>query len=188
MAGYQRSDPENRNVTSFLAQIDESIKNDARRHELESLAEKKGADVKTVLELLAVYGCLGYKDAFTGLADRMMNVTNVPPCVFLDLARTCDDARRPDVGADAYRRYLMSYPSDWRTWIELATRQHENGQQEEALASVKKAVEIGGDDARQALCGVGCSRLWRLRESRQFQALVRPTTPPDAPPRRTSGN
>ncbi|MEI7435515.1 MAG: DUF2723 domain-containing protein [bacterium] len=166
---YQRIDPYNGNVASFLNQIKETGKNESRRVELEKVMEK-GADLNTVMELIAVYGRMNMQGPFAALAMRLLDTTNMPPQAYLQAAQICSDARRPDLTVEALKRYLRLDPLNPRVWIELGLTQMAGNQAGDAIASLKKAVEVGGEPARDLLRND--VRFDRIRPSPQFQALI----------------
>ena len=173
MEGYRAIDPYNGNVTGFLNQIDDTVKNEKRRVELEKLAEK-GADLNTAMELLSVYGSLNMQGQFSSLVARILQTANLPQQLYMQIAQICGNARRPDLAAETLKRYLEHDQFNARAWIELAFAQLSANQANEAMASLKKAVAVGGDAARTFLRSD--NRFGALRQVPQFQSLIQNQT------------
>jgi len=174
MEGYRAIDPYNGNVTGFLNQIEDTVKNEKRRTELEKLAEK-GTDLNTAMELLAVYGNLNMQGQFANLAARLLQNANLPQQAYMQLAQICGNARRPDLAAETLKHFLAHDQYNSRVWIELAFAQLSANQGKEAEASLKKAVAVGGDAARTFLRSD--NRFGQLRQTPQFQALIQTASP-----------
>jgi tetratricopeptide (TPR) repeat protein len=174
MADYHRVDPYNGNVAGYLAQIKDMEQSETRRLELEKTMQT-GADLNAIFELLSVYSRLNLQGQLQGLAMWVLDNTNLPPAVSLELAKLCGDARRSDIAAEALRRYLRVDPINSRVWIELALAQLTMGQQNEAIASLQKAIEIGGEAARTLLRGD--NRFGRFRQAPAFQSLIQQVSP-----------
>ena len=85
--------------------------------------------------------------------------------------------------------FNRTYTGNYQGWVELAIVEirdsREKGKEKafaDCFAHLAKAVQLGGNTARQALAAEG--RLDVLRESKSFQSLVqgnRPAAPPAAP-------
>jgi predicted Zn-dependent protease len=82
--------------------------------------------------------------------DRCLNrlPSNVPPDVFLDIARMYSMTRQADKVEASLRAYLKVSPRDWQTWIDLARIQvgalNKAGP---AAVSLQQAVRAGGEEA-----------------------------------------
>ncbi len=174
MEEYHALDPYNGNVTGFLGTITEMVRSDARRHELEK-ALAGGGDLNAVMELIAVYGRLKMGAEFANLTMRVLDTTNMPPTVYLQVAQLCSDSGQIGLAAESLKRYLRHDPLNARMWIELAFTQLGMGQTAETQASLRKAVETGGDAARAQLRKD--QRFQRLWNTQQFQGLMQPAAP-----------
>ena len=171
---YSVVDPYNRNATGFLNQLRETEKNEKRRIELEQTLGK-GADLNSVMELLSVYGNLNMQGPFAALAMRLLQSANLPPQAFLQIAQVCGNFRRFDLAADTLKRCLDRDPNNSRLWIELALMQLSANQANETVASLRKAVEVGGEAVRTFLRGD--NRFGTFRQSPQFQSLIQKAQP-----------
>jgi len=173
---YSAVDPYNRSASGFLAQLQETEKNEKRRVELEAKMEK-GGDLNSVMELLSVYGSLNMQGQFAALVDRLLQTATLPPQVFLQVAQVCGNFRRPDLAAATLKHCLGQEPNNSRLWIDLALAQLSANQANEATASLRKAVEVGGEGVRTFLRGD--NRFGNFRQSPQFQSLIQTAQPMD---------
>jgi hypothetical protein len=114
---------------------------------------------------------------FTALVSKLLRNTSLPPQAYLQIAQTCGNARRPDLGAEALKRCLERDPNNSRLWIELALMQLTSDQVEGTIASLRKAVEVGGEAARALLRGD--NRFGPFRQSPQFRSLTQQAGPLD---------
>ena len=117
MTDYLAIDPYNNNVRSFIDQIDDLAKCDARRIELQKKLVA-GADLNDVMELIAIFSRMNMQQEMTSLSMNILNNTNVPPSYLMELAQLFGDARRAEMAQEAYRRYLIRMPDDSQGWIE----------------------------------------------------------------------
>jgi tetratricopeptide (TPR) repeat protein len=150
MTDYLKVDPYNKNVASFINQIDALTKCEARRVELQKKMEH-GAELNDVLELISVFGRMNMQSEMTSLSTNILNNTNLPPACLLQLAQLFGDARRNDLAQETYRRYVVCMPDDPQGWIELGWTQMRMNQAGDGFVSWQKAVSIGGNATRAAL-------------------------------------
>lgn len=80
-------------------------------------------------------------------------------------------AQLPVFGALAVRELLLLEPEDWRLWLQLAVFLQQTGDTGEALSSLKKAEELGGVGAAEAILGI--PKLLELK------AVEAPSAPPE---------
>ena len=179
MQEYLKVDEYNGNVKSFLSQIEGMASCDKRRVELQNKLGK-GADINDVIELISIFGRMNMQSEMGSLGMNILNNTNTRPEHILQIAQLFNDARRIDMAQEGFKRYLARVPTDSRGWIELGWIQLMMNQSGEGYASWRKAVDIGGDAARNALrTDKRFQSLWQQRDlPQQFQALIQPTRPP----------
>jgi len=127
-------------------------------------------------ELASLAGLRGLWTQAATLYREAIAAHPAEPAAYLQLAQTCNDARRPDVATEALRRYLSRDPLNSRIWIELAAMQLSVNQANDALASLTRAVEVGGEAAR-AVLRVD-RRFARLLGNRRFVSLAQPVASP----------
>ena len=80
------------------------------------------------------------------------------------------NARQPNNALEAVKRYLAHDARNSAVWIEQGLLQFTIGQNNEGMASLRKAVEVGGEAARNALRND--ARFEPLRNQPAFQSLI----------------
>ena len=175
---FLKEDPGNTKVGDFLKQIREAEKADARRKELEQSFNDRKGDINTALELADLYRRLGMEEQFQGLTMNILNDTNVPANYYLAIAKVYADGRRLDLLGIALEKYLQREPANPSVWIDLAAVQAAEHQNNEAVSSLKKAVEFGGETARDT--ARKDPRFDSIRESAAFKAVI-PAAPSEIP-------
>ncbi|HPF98601.1 MAG TPA: DUF2723 domain-containing protein [Kiritimatiellia bacterium] len=167
---FLKEDPGNDKVEGFLNQIRETENADGRRQELEQKFSSGQADLNVALELADLYRKLAMDGPFQGLTTSILNDTNVPANVYLAVAKLFADAKRGDLLINALQRYLAREPANPRVWIDLAAIQAGMQKPDDAIQSISRAVEIGGEPARDMVRKD--RRFDGLRDNPRFKALV----------------
>ena len=175
MLDYLKVDEYNGNVKNFINQIDNMASSDKRRIELQEKISK-GATREEVFELTMIFMRMNMQGEMAALAKHLISDKDTSPKILQQLAQLCGDAHRLDLAQDAWRQYLARVPQDSRGWIELGWIQIQMNQPSEAYISWRKAVDIGGEPARNILrTDKRFASLWQQREiSPQFMSLVQP--------------
>jgi tetratricopeptide (TPR) repeat protein len=85
--------------------------------------------------------------------DRVMAASggNTDSDNLLSIARVYADANLPDRMIAPLSRYLQLRPRDWQAWLDLATLYLMQRQAAPAQAALRRAMELGGREARQAI-------------------------------------
>ncbi len=169
---FLNEDPENDKVRDFLNQIKDTEKADLRRSELEGVFSKGQGELNAALELADLYSRLGLQPQFQGLAMNILNDTNLPPSVYMAIAKICMDAKRMDMLGLALQKYLMRDPGNVRIWIDFAAVNTALQRNNEAVMAVKRAIDLGGDPVRDAIRKD--PRFNSIRDVAEFKALVPP--------------
>ena len=169
---FLKLDPGNDKVGEFLNQIKDTEQADARRVELESAFSQGRGELNAAMELAALYRRLNLDGQFQGLTMSILNDSNVPPNVYLAVAKLYADAKRMDLLGVALERYLAREPSNPRVWIDLAAVHVALQRTNEAIESVRRAVETGGEAARDIVRKD--NRFDPIREMPAFKTLVPP--------------
>jgi tetratricopeptide (TPR) repeat protein len=180
MEAYLKVDEYNGNVKGFLNQIDNLANMDKRRVELQDKLAK-GADYNDVMELITIFARMNMPQELGQLSMTMLNNSNTPPQYLLQLGMFCSESRNMDMAAEAFRRYLARMPQDSRGWIEMGWVHLMKSQHQETLNAWQRAVELGGEAARNVLrTDKRFQPLWQQRDlPPQFQRLVQqPAKPP----------
>lgn len=165
---FLQQDPGNDKVESFLNQVRDTEQADLRRLELEGTMGK-GGDLNSALELVSIYGKLNLRDRFEGLVQNILG-NDLPPNVFLRVDQICAQAGRNDLRESALLRYLEKEPANPKVWVDFAAIQIANGKADEALQSLRHAIEIGGEPVRDV--ARRDNRFDPVRETDAFKQLV----------------
>jgi hypothetical protein len=177
MQDYLVLDPYNRNAANFLEAIRGSDKDNGRRKELEAEMGKGKLDFGRAMELAQIYMKLGMEGQFQGLTRGLVDSPNMPPEACLAVSRFAEANKRWDLRVYALQKYLERDPGAFKSWIDLAYTQLILTKPQESFNSLKKAVEVGGEVARNLLRED--PRFEPLREAPPFKALVPPAKKQD---------
>jgi len=170
IASFYKKDPGNDKVQSYLDQIKNTGKADQRRQELEQALSSGKAGLQQAFELAELYQRLGRKYQFEQLTMQILNDTNMPPNIYLQVGQLFANAKRYDMLQRAFVRYLQREPNNAKIWVELAALQSAMNQKREALISLRKAIELGGEPVRDI--ARRDDRFKPLREEAEFKKLV----------------
>jgi hypothetical protein len=169
---FLKLDPGNDKVAEFLKQIKDTEQADARRVELEAAFSQGRGELNAAMELAALYRRLNLDGQFQGLTMSILNDSNVPPSVYLAVAKLYADSKRMDLLGVALERYLAREPGNPRVWIDLAAVHVALQRTNEAIESVRRAVETGGEPARDIVRKD--TRFDPIRDVPAFRAIVPP--------------
>ena len=176
---YYKVDIYNSNAKNFLENIRGVEGQDLRRQALE--AQMQGGqgkvDVNSALELAAIYQRLGMDQQFLSLTRSVLDSTNMPPGVYLNVAQIYAAGKRWDLFGGALRRYLQFDSRNFRIWIDVAYSEMAQNHPLQMFDALKRAVETGGEGARAALRQD--TRFAPLQQNPDFRAIVPP--PRDLP-------
>ncbi|HBA82949.1 MAG TPA: hypothetical protein DCZ95_02530 [Verrucomicrobia bacterium] len=167
---FLKDDPQNDKVVDFLNQIRNTEGAEVRRVTLEEQFAKGGADINAALELSDLYQKMGMEQQFQGLTQTILNDTNLPPNVYLAVAKIYADGKRLDLLVNALQRFLAREPSNPRVWLDMAAAQAMLNRSNDAIASLKRAIELGGNEVREV--ARSDQRFAPLRDNPAFRALV----------------
>jgi tetratricopeptide (TPR) repeat protein len=163
-------DPANNSAKNLVARAENGKKMNDRRIELEKRMKDRKADINVVLELFAVYHGLRMEPRLRNLADAILNDTNLPVHVYPRIAGAFATMQRVDLVCETLGKYLERSPADIGIWVELSAAQAAMGRVDEALASLSRAVDIGGEPVRQAVRQD--KRFGAMQQMPAFQSLI----------------
>ncbi len=173
MAEYLVLDPYNRNAASFLDTIRRTNQENIHRKELETELGKGKLAFGQALELAGLYLKFGMEAQFQGLTHSLIDTPSLPSEAYAALSQFFETNKRWDMNAYALQKYLALNPTAFKSWIDLAYTQLILNQAQEGLASLNRAVTVGGEVARGLLRED--PRFAPLRDVPSFKALVPPS-------------
>jgi len=170
---YLEIDIYNNSAKGFLNNILNVQKDDLRRQDIEKKMKKEGGgDINIALELAGLYQRLNMEGEFQGITRSILSNSNLPPNVCMSIIQLYSQGRRWDLLEVAMKRYLELDPNNFRARIDCGFVQMLLGRQSDAIATMKKAVEIGGEAARAILRQD--QRFAQLIQTPELQAIVAP--------------
>ena len=175
---FLKEDPGNDKVGEFLNQIRGTEQADARRIELEGTFSKGSGDLNSALELADLYRKMNMEQQFQGLTMSILNDTNIPPDFYLAVAKLYADSKRLDLLSVALERYLAREPGNARVWVDLAAAQSLMQKPNEAIQSLKRGIDIGGEGVKDVVRKD--NRFDPMRGNAEFKALI-PSIQQDLP-------
>jgi tetratricopeptide (TPR) repeat protein len=168
---FLKEDPGNDRVAEFLVQIRQLETLDNRRRELEPQMAQ-GADVNLALELADIYRQMNIMHLFENLTQNILRQDQLPPAIYLRIAEMYAGAQRGDLLVTALERYLQKEPSNPRIWFDLAGVQAQLQRSNDAIRTLRRAIELGGEAVRDMVRKD--RRFDPLREAPEFRAIVPP--------------
>lgn len=168
---FLKEDPGNDRVAEFLVQIRQLEALDNRRRELEPQMAQ-GADVNLALELADIYRQMNIMHLFENLTQNILRQDQLPPAIYLRIAEMYAGAQRGDLLVTALERYLQKEPSNPRIWFDLAGVQAQLQRSNDAIRTLRRAIELGGEAVRDMVRKD--RRFDPLRDAPEFRAIVPP--------------
>ncbi|NLB60718.1 MAG: DUF2723 domain-containing protein [Lentisphaerae bacterium] len=166
-------DPKNEKTLSFLNQIKDMEKTNARIVALQQQLSQSGGTLDMALELALLYQRTGQEQPFQELAQQILNSSNLPLQAYLRLAEMAASGRgHLPLMIEAFQRYLQYEPSDARIWLELAGAQVISGASNAGWQALQQAIALGGEPIKDA--ARRDARFEALRQLETFQRLVAP--------------
>ena len=172
---FLREDTENRRVREFLGQIIQLEQMNSRRVELETELSQ-GGDIQKAFELASIYRGMNLIHLFDNLTQRILQQGDLPPQFIIEIARMYAEMQKIDQFIGALELYVQRDPNQPRIWLDLAAAYATNPQRRgDAVRSLRRAVEIGGEAMRDA--ARRDNRFDAIRDTPEFRALVPPINP-----------
>jgi len=166
---FLREDTENDKVREFLNQIIQLERMNQRRTELENLLQQ-GGDINMALELVGIYRGMNLGPMFDSLTQRILQQGDLPPQYILEIARMYAEMQKVDQFITAIELYVQRDPSQPRIWIDLAAAYAATQRRADAIRALRRAVEIGGDPARDAVRKD--NRFDSIKDIPEFRAVI----------------
>ena len=121
------------------------------------------------LELVSIYRASGMQSAYQNLASRLISDSNLPPQHILALAGFFAQEQRVDGLIYALEQYVKRESGNLDVWLDLSAAYAFVRRDADAVAAVRKAIDLGGDQAREAI--LRDQRFQPLATNRDFRAL-----------------
>ena len=174
ISDFAAQDPHNDGAQGFLNQINQAQQMVARKTELEGMLRSGGgqsADINVIFELLQLYNALQEQGPLGQLFGDLLR-SPLPPEIQLQLAQMVLQMNRFDLAEPVLIKYLAAKPDDLRIQIDLAAVRVELRRLDQAIETLRKVVEKGGEPIRAALRkDVRFQPLWN---DARFQSIVPP--------------
>jgi len=167
---FLEEDPGNAKVETFLNQVRTMEDANARRATLEQ-AMADGGDIQTALQLIQVYHTLRMPGRLAALTQSVLS-NDLPPQQYLVIDQTLQQGGRNDLRELALTRYLEKQNANPKVWIDLAAVQVALGKTNEAVKTLGRAIQLGGEPVRDV--ARRDQRFNAVRDSEAFQKLVPP--------------
>jgi len=167
-----KKDVNNDKARQFIARLETMKKYDARRVQLVTKLNSGHINFNEAMELMNIYYKFVQLAKVDALAKRLMTSQGFTAEMANQLATQLINYRRFYLVEPALKVYIKLRPNDPQGWINLAAIQVNLNKTNESFASLKKAIELGGEPARNIIRKD--ARFNRIRNTKQFQQLVPP--------------
>jgi len=171
---FLKEDTENDRVRDFLNQIIQLEGANARRVELETELSQ-GGDIQKAFELAGIYRSMNLISLFDNLTALILQQADLPPQFILEIARMFAEMQKLDQFTSALEQYVQRDPSQPRIWFDLAAAYATTQKRGDAIRTLRRAIELGGESMR------GAARQDRrfdpIRETAEFKTLIPPQAP-----------
>ncbi len=172
---FMAKDPNNDNADTFRTRLKQLKEMSAKRQLLEQKLKGGNIEFPEAMELNMIYLNLGMVAQADALSMQMLKSGTLDPQMTLQLAQFMAQNQRFAVVEQALKQYTSAQPGDPQGWANLAALQLVLNKRGEMWVSLGKAVEAGGEPARNMLRKD--RRFDPVRNTREFQQLVPPVAP-----------
>jgi len=163
-------DPNNEKARQFQQRLEKMKTVSAQRQLLEQQLKNGSIEFNSAMQLISIYLQMNQARQADALAKKMLNSDTLQPQMALQLAQYMAKGRRFASTELALKKYTSLQPNDPQGWANLAALQLVLKKQSETFVSLKKAIEVGGEPARNMLRKD--KRFDPIRKSSEFQKLV----------------
>mgnify|MGYP003732872245 CR=1 FL=1 len=137
------------------------------------LASGSPIALEQIFELLTLYQKTGREQQFIEVARNLINQTQLPSQVILEMARLASFPQpRFSFMAECLTKYLEKEPNNPDIWLELAAVYSAMNQQSQAINALKQAIQHGGEPFKEKIRND--PRLQMLRNNEQFNRILTP--------------
>ncbi|MFA7256766.1 MAG: tetratricopeptide repeat protein, partial [Kiritimatiellales bacterium] len=174
VSDFSAQDNHNENAQGLLKQIEQFQRMMQRKVDLEAtLRGGKGGDLGKAFELIQIYNAMQEQASMHRLVQDILRA-GLPPEISLQLAQLLEQMKQFDLVEQVFVKYLEAKPDDLRIQVELAAVRQTLGHTDQALQTIRSAVDKGGEPIRAVIRkDVRFRPLWN---DPRFQALVPPSS------------
>lgn len=152
IGNFHREDPKNESARKFLEQIENNRRLLSRRKDIERKQQETGTlSSEEAMELAQIFRLSNMQNSYRNLAMRLAGDPELPTQYLMSLVQMF--AQDGYAGEVVYclEQLVQRDPNQYWVWLELAAFRAVLGQQEEAVQAARRAIELGGNDAREAI-------------------------------------
>ena len=145
-----------------------------QRQELELKLKSGKIEFIDSMQLISIYLQMGQPPRADALAKKMLASNTMAPPMLMQLAQHMARGNRLPVVELILKKYTTVQPRDPAGWINLAALQMALKKGGEMWVSIDKAIEVGGESARNTLRTD--KRFDSIRNTKEFKKRVPPLT------------
>ena len=142
----------------------------AQKQLLEKKFKAGNVEFNDAMQLISIYLQMGQSAQADALAKQMLNSGTMQPQMIMQLAQHLAKARRFPMVELALKKYTEAQPKDHQGWINLAGLQLILKKPGEMWVSLGKAIEVGGEPARNQIRKD--KRFDTIRRTKEYQKLI----------------
>lgn len=172
---FVAQDPLNETAIRYAAMLRVVQRGQERMRELAARRAGEDLPLPERVELAELYFRYQLMTEFAEVMTELLGRNDLPGDAYAALARLAYEARRYDWMETALTQYLERVPLQTDVRLDLAAVQLGTGKAEAAVASLRQAVELGGESARQTV--LDDPRFQPLRSRSDVQAFLVPDRP-----------
>jgi len=165
-------DPNNEKAHAFQKRLEKMKGLSAQRQLLEQKLKSGNIEFTDAMQLISIYFQMNQVRQADALAKQMLNSDSLKPQMAMQLAQHMAQGRRLPIVEQALKKYTALKPKDPQGWTNLAALQLALNKRGEMLVSLQKAIEAGGEPARNIIRKD--KRFDTIRKNKEFQKLVPP--------------
>jgi len=171
MEDFIANDPGNDRARKFLESIEQRRRLAGIRNSLEGrIRSGIKLGVNETLQLANIYAATEDNEKFERLARSIINDQSLPPQACQEVARLASKSGKIELVEAALLKYIQREPGDYSAWINLAALELYKRNLTEMFSDLKRAIDIGGDRAREAIRRD--KRFQPISKSKPYQRLM----------------
>jgi len=163
-------DPNNEKARDFQKRLEKMKTISGQRQLFEQKAKSGTIEFSEAMQLISIYLQMNQAPQADALAKHILGRDTIQPQMAMQLAQHMAQSRRLPIVELALKKYTSLKPKDPQGWSNLAALQLILNKPGEMFVSLQKAIEVGGEPARNMLRKD--KRFDAIRKSKEFQKLV----------------